>query len=747
MPVKDVQIPIVGMHCANCAANVERAIRKHVPGVSEVTVSLATERAAVRFDPDRASLENIAEAVNGAGYQAVLPVDGASEMGDAEQQARELEYKQRRRELVAGIAFTLPLFVLSMWSMGPMLAGVSSRPWYNWLLLALASPVQFYTGMTFYRGGVRSLLSGGANMDLLVALGSSAAFFYSLCVLLFPANLGPHVYFETSAMIITLISLGKMLEARARGKASRAIRGLMELAPEEATLLAENGEEKKVPARGLRPGDLVLVRPGERIPVDGEVVWGESSVDESMLTGKPMPVDKTAGDKVFGATVNNNGLLKVKASVAGAAGTLAQIIQMVRNAQAGKAPIQRLADKVSAVFVPGMIAVALLVFGLWWLIGGQFVPALIRMVAVLVIACPCALGLATPIAVMVASGKGATLGILFKSSEALENICHVDTVIFDKTGTLTRGQPVLEDWLALNGNEDRSGLALAASAESGSEHPLARAVVAGAERAGLKISAPDEFISRTGKGVEALVEGRRVRVGRPGWHESAEALDGPALDAVQKYSAQGKTVVAVWVEGRPAGLIAITDPEKEQARPAVAEIQRLGLEPVLATGDQELAARYIASRVGIERVESGLFPGDKAELIRQYQEQGRRVAFVGDGINDAPALARADVGIALGSGTDIAKEAGDITLVGADIMGVARAVKLSRAAMRTIKQNLFWAFFYNIALIPVAAGALHTLDFLPLPLRDLHPALAAAAMAASSITVVLNSLRLARKNF
>ena len=746
MPVKEVQIPIIGMHCANCAAIVERAILKDVPGVSGVTVSLATEQAAVRFDPDQAGLANIAAAVNGAGYKAVLPGDGESETGDAEQQARELEYRQRRRELVAGIAFTLPLFVLSMWGMSPMLAGISSKPWYSWLLLALAAPVQFYTGMTFYRGGVRSLLGGAANMDLLVALGSSAAFFYSCAVLLFPASLGSHVYFETSAMIITLISLGKMLEARARGKASRAIRSLMELAPEEATLLGENGEERKVPARGLQPGDLVLVRPGERIPVDGEVVWGESSVDESMLTGEPMPVDKNVGQKVFGATVNNNGLLKVKASVAGAEGTLARIIQMVRNAQAGKAPIQRLADKVSAVFVPGMIAAALLVFFLWWLIGGQFVPALIRMVAVLVIACPCALGLATPIAVMVASGKGAMLGILFKSGEALENACHIDTVIFDKTGTLTRGRPVLEEWIPLHGDRDGQGLALVAGAESGSEHPLARAVVESARKKGLRISAPQEFISHTGRGVEALVEGRKVRVGRPEWHDNVEPLDGPALEIVQKYSSQGKTVIAAWVEGRPSGLIVISDLEKEQARPAVAEIERLGLEPVLATGDQELAARYIASRVGIARVESGLFPGEKAELIQRYQEQGRKVAFVGDGINDAPALARAEVGIALGSGTDIAKEAGDITLVGADIMGVARAVKLSRAAMRTIKQNLFWAFFYNIALIPVAAGALHKLDFLPLYLRDLHPALAAAAMAASSITVVLNSLRLSRKN-
>ena len=745
METLDYTIPIIGMHCANCATNVERAIRTKVPGVEEVNVNLATESVSVRLTDSSAGLEQIAAAVEAAGYQAVIVQPGSEEgQPDVEQAAREREQAARRRELVAGIVCTVPLFVLSMWGDSGLLAGVSSRAWYGWLLFALAAPVQFYTGLTFYRGGIRSLAAGSANMDVLVALGSSVAFFYSLTVLLFPEHIGPHVYFETSAMIITLISLGKLLEARAKGRASRAIRALMDLAPETAVIVAADGSEREVPVRLVKQGDRLRVRPGGRVPVDGEVTDGASTVDESLLTGESMPVDKQNGDKVFGGTINGSGLLEVRATGVGRDTVLARIVRLVTEAQAHKAPIQRLADSVSAWFVPAIIVIAICVFGLWWYFGGQFVPALVRMVAVLVIACPCALGLATPIAVMVAGGIGARQGILFKNAAAIENIHRVDTIIFDKTGTLTVGRPRLADLLALEGEDERQVLAQAAAVESGSEHPLARAVVQAAGERGVAWEKPQEFVSRAGVGVEAVVEGHKVSVGRAGW-PGADSLPEYALEAARKFSSQGKTVMTVRREGRPVGIITVADSEKEDAAEVIAQLAGFGFNTLLATGDDELAAGYIASRVGIREVAAGLMPEDKERLVRRLQGEGKRVAVVGDGINDAPALARADVGIAIGAGADVAKEAGDITLVGAELGGVLRAVKLSRAALGTIRQNLFWAFFYNVTLIPVAAGALHTITVLPQVLRDFHPALAAAAMALSSITVVLNSLRLSRR--
>jgi P-type Cu+ transporter len=738
-----IQVPVVGMHCANCAASVERAIRNGVPGARDVSVNLATERASVTGTDD---LNAIARAIETAGFKAVLPGQECQDE-DAEQLARRLEYEARRRELLAGIAFTLPLFVLSMWRSSSLLVSFSSARWYDMLLLALASPVQFYSGMTFYRGALRSLATGGANMDVLVALGSSAAYFYSLAALLFPSWTGGHVYFETSAMIITLISMGKMLEARARGRAGRAIRELMNLAPEQARLVAEDGKEQMVPAAGIEPGQMVRIKPGERIPVDGEIVDGRSTVDESMLTGESMPVDKQAGDKVFGATVNGDGMIEVRADGVGADSVLARIIKLVGDAQTSRAPIQRLADRVSSVFVPLIVLTALLVLGLWWRSGGEFVPAMIRSVAVLVIACPCALGLATPVAVMVAGGMGARQGILFKSGAAIENLRSVDTVVFDKTGTITSGCPTLADWIALDGDMPPDKyLQLAASAESGSAHPLALAVVEGARHRGIELLKPGEFISRTGLGVEAIVEGVRVSVGRAGW-KGAGSIPPEALAMAQRLATQGKSVITVRVEGRPVGLISVYDPEKNGAAEVVSALQRLGLSSVLATGDDELAAKFIAGRVGINSVSAGLMPQDKLDLVASYQARGHRVALVGDGINDAPALARADVGIAVGAGADVAKEAGEVTLVGDDLAGVLHAVRLSRAAMRVIRQNLFWAFFYNIALIPVAAGVFHNTQALPEMLRNLHPALAAAAMALSSITVVLNSLRLNRFKF
>ncbi len=737
---ENIKVPVVGMRCANCAASVERTIRNSVPGVKEVNVNLATERASVTGSVE---LGAIVRAIESAGFRAVMPGNDRQDE-DAEQLARRMEYQARRRELLAGIVFTIPLFILSMWRDNSLLASVSTDRWYDLLLLALASPVQFYSGMIFYRGALRSLATGGANMDVLVALGSSAAYFYSLAVLIFPSSAGGHVYFETSAMIITLISLGKLLEARARGRAGRAIRELMNLTPEQARLVGADGSELMVPAADIEPGQVVRIKPGERIPVDGEIVDGSSSVDESMLTGESMPVDKQPGDKVYGATVNGDGLIEVRAVGVGAESVLARIIKLVGDAQSSRAPIQRLADRVSSVFVPSIVLIALLVMGLWWSSGGEFVPALIRAVAVLVIACPCALGLATPVAVMVAGGMGARQGILFKSGAAIENLRSVDTVIFDKTGTITSGRPRLADWIPLD--EDLPPdkyLQLAASAESGSAHPLALAVVEEARRRGIELLKPDEFISRTGLGVEAQVEGWRISVGSAGW-KGAESIPDAALATAQQLAAQGKSVITVRLEGRPVGLISVFDPEKPGAAKVVSALKELGLGTVLATGDDELAVSYIAGRVGIESVAAGLMPRDKLDLVADYQARGRRVALVGDGINDAPALAGADVGIAIGAGADVAKEAGDVTLVGDDLSGVLRAMQISRALMRVIRQNLFWAFFYNAALIPVAAGVFHSVQALPDALRNLHPALAAAAMALSSITVVLNSLRLNR---
>lgn len=745
--VKKFEIPILGMHCAACALNVEKAIKRKVPGIIDATVNLVTERATVSLDPRNVQLEAIARAVEEAGYKAILPSSGSDRPeADEEESARKKELSQRQRELWVGIVFTAPLFFLSMWRDSSLLTTISSEAWYNWVLFILAAPVQFYTGMVFYRGGIKSLASGSANMDVLVALGSSTAFIYSITVLLFPAELGRHVYFETSAMIVTLISLGKMLEAAARGKASLAIRKLMDLAPKEARVLTPEQEEKAVPVTELKPGDLVVVRPGESIPVDGEVVWGDSAVDESMLTGESMPVEKSPGDKVFGATVNNNGLLKIRATGVGEETALAQIIRLVRQAQAGKAPIQRLADRVSAVFVPSIVALALIVFASWLFATGHFVPAMVRMVAVLVIACPCALGLATPTAIMAASGRGARQGILFKSGEAIELAQSLDTVIFDKTGTITRGTPEMAEWIPLCVPDNEEYLALAAGAETGSEHPLARAVVEGAKSRGLVLPEPESFISRTGLGVEAMVNGSRVRVGRPGW-VSSDLLSERANMVMQELALQGKSVVAVSVDNKPVGLISIFDPEKKGAKDAVSELLKSGITPVLVTGDQESAAKFIASRVGIDQVIAGVLPEEKVRVVEYFQSNGKKVAVVGDGINDAPALARALVGVSVGTGTDIAKEASDITLVGEDIGGVVKAIKLSRATMRIIKQNLFWAFFYNLALVPVAAGVLHQVSGLPLYIRDLHPMLAAAAMALSSVTVVTNSLRLSRFKF
>ncbi len=735
--------PVTGMTCANCAAAVERALRRRVPGVREATVNLASETVTVAYDPAAAAPEAMAAAVAAAGYGLVVPRAGQRPQ-DAEQAARARDTARQRRAFMAGAAGTAPLLLLAMGRDLGLLGAWSHAGWVDWLMFALATPVQFYAGGAYYAGAARSLRAGAANMDVLVALGTSVAYGYSAAVLLLPGLHG-HLYFETAAVIVTLIRLGKLLEARARRRTGEALRGLLALAPATAHRLREDGEED-VPAADLRPGDLIAVRPGERVPADGFVREGRSAVDESALTGESIPADKGPGDRVYGATINHEGALRVEVTGAGADTALARIVRLVQAAQAGRAPIQRQADRVAAVFVPAIIVIALGTFAAWWIIGGAFTPAMLRLVAVLVVACPCALGLATPTAVMVGTGVGARHGILMRNAAALEQTHRLQTLLLDKTGTVTAGKPEVAAWEEapegpIAGAELRR---LAAAAEAASEHPLARAVVAAVEAEGLSWPRAAAFAAAPGRGVEAEVGGRRVLAGRPAWLAERGVDLAPLAAAIARQQQSGRAVIALAVDGRAAGLAALADRERPGSAAAVAALRRLGLRLVLVSGDHERAAAAAAQAVGIEEWVAGVLPDGKEAVVRRHQGSGRLVGMVGDGINDAPALAAADVGIAVGTGADIALEAADVTLVRGDLGGVARAIDLSRAVMRTIRQNLFWAFFYNLLLVPVAAGALHGLAGLPHVLRELHPILAAAAMAGSSLTVVLNSLRLGR---
>ncbi len=739
-----VELPITGMTCVNCAATVERTLNRKVDGVVQANVNFAVERAAVEYVPGVASVAAMIRAVEKAGFGVVQATNEAEKpLEDVEAQARQAEIADQTRKFWVGVAFALPLFLFSMARDFGLLGHWAHASWVNWFFLALATPVQFYTGWDYYVGSYHALRNRSANMDVLVAMGSSVAYVYSLVILLFPAE-GQHVYFETSAVIITLIKLGKLLEARAKGQTGEAIRKLMGLRPKTARVVRD-GAEVDVPVAEVRVGDLVVVRPGERIPVDGVVVEGHSAVDESMLTGEPLPADKSTGDEVIGATINKQGLLKFEATRVGAETALAQIIRMVQQAQGSKAPIQRLADQVAGVFVPTVLLIALLTFVIWWAAGGNFTVAMIRLVAVLVIACPCALGLATPTAIMVGTGKGAALGILFKNSEALETAHRLQAVVLDKTGTITQGEPSVTDYQS-NKLSDHQLLRLVASAERGSEHPLGQAIVAHAEAEGVTLTDPLDFEAVPGKGVRAQVDGHALLVGKPAWMDTENIPLGDLAAEVERLQTEAKTAIVVAVDGQAAGVIAVADTLKEGSSDAVAQLRALGLEVVMLTGDNHRTAEAIAAQVGIERVIAEVLPADKAAQVKQLQSDGRLVSMVGDGINDAPALAQADVGIALGTGTDVAMETAGVTLMRGDLRAVPQALALSKATMRTIKQNLFWAFFYNVVLIPVAAGALHPLPWAWVPdvLRQLHPVLAAFAMAFSSITVVSNSLRLRR---
>jgi Cu+-exporting ATPase len=755
VPVATVELPLDRAPEGAAAAALAASLQA-VPGV--LGVQLSGSRAAVQVVPGVAGFSDLAAAASQAGV-AIASGEGEAEevLEDAERNARRAEIADQSRKFWIGVLFTVPLFALSMArdALAPLgihegaLVTLLHQPWVDWLFLALATPVQFYTGRDYYIGAYKALRNGAANMDVLIALGSSAAYFYSLVVLLAPLlglRLAAHTYFETAAVIIVLIKLGKLLEARAKGDTSEAIRRLIGLRPKTARI-ERGGVEVEVPVARVAVGDVVVVRPGERIPVDGLVTEGRSAVDESMLTGESLPVDKAPGSTVNAGTINKQGRLKFEATGVGRNTALAQIIRLVEQAQGSRAPIQRLADQVSEYFVPAIVVIALVVFAIWWTVTGDFTPAFVRLVAVLVIACPCALGLATPTAIMVGTGKGAENGILFKSSEALERAHQLSAVVLDKTGTLTKGQPEVTDVVPL-GEDFGDLLALAASVERGSEHPLGQAIVAEAERRGLRLGEPDAFEAIAGFGVRAVVGARKVVVGKRKFLDNEGVDLAPLEPPAAGFEAEGKTAMLVAVDGRPAGVIAVADTLKDGSVEAIAELHRLGLEVVMITGDNRRTAESIARQVGIDRVLAEVLPADKAAEVQKLQQaagpRGRRpvVGMVGDGVNDAPALAQADIGIAIGSGTDVAMEAADVTLMSGDLRGVPRAIALSRATMRTIKQNLFWAFFYNVILVPVAAGVLAPVPWLPIWLRQLHPVLAAAAMAFSSVSVVMNSLRL-----
>ena len=740
---RQLTLPITGMTCVNCAATVERALCR-TEGVAGASVNYATERAIVELSEEGATFEDLSVAVERVGY-GVLQAD-PDELDDVEAAARRRELEDQTRKFWIGVGFAGPLFILSMARDFGFLGSWAYAHWVNWLMFVLASPVQVYVGWDYYVGGWKALRSGSANMDVLVALGSTVAFVYSVVVVVMlsvgSTLAGEHVYFETAALIITLIKLGKLLEVRAKGDTSEAIRELIGLQPDTARVVRQ-GVDYDIPISDVVVGDLLLVRPGERIPVDGEVVDGLSSIDESMLTGESMPVEKAPGDVVVGATMNKSGAFHFRATRVGADTALAQVIRLVQEVQGSKAPIQRVADQVAGIFVPIVIIVAALTFVVWWVVvGADFSVALVRLVAVLVIACPCALGLATPTAVMVGTGRGARQGILFRSSEALQRVRRLGTVVFDKTGTLTRGEPEIRTVITLDSDEAEL-LRLAGSAELMSEHPLGEAVLREAQSRSLNLTKPSSFRAIPGRGVEAIIGGAEVLVGNRVLMSERD-IDLTEFElAKESIVAGGATPLWVAIDGKADGVLGAADTLKEGSADAVQELKLEGLAVIMLTGDQNATAEAIASSIGIHEVRAEVLPHQKCDVIRELQAD-HVVAMVGDGINDAPALAQADVGIAIGTGTDVAIEAADVTLMGGDPRSVATALALSRATMRTIEQNLFWAFFYNVVLIPVAAGAFYSVTFLPMILRSLHPILAALAMALSSVTVVGNSLRLRR---
>jgi len=735
----ELTLTVGGMHCATCALTIEDAL-KEVPGVRGAKVNFALGKASVDFDASVASEAVLRKAVEEAGYK-VLEVQGVL----AEQLARKKELDEGLRALVVAAVFAIPVAVISMsYDLWP--EGLMDESLRNYLLLILATPVQFYAGFRYYRGTYWALKNRRANMDTLVVMGTSAAWGYSIIVTLFPDAVGSmHVYFDTSAVIITLVLAGKFLELRSRGATSEAIVKLMSLQPPMAKV-ERDGAEAEVGAEELVEGDIVIVRPGERIPVDGEVVSGESAVDESLVTGESIPREKVQGAQVTGGTVNIGGVLRVRATRVGRNTTLAQIVKLVEDAQSTKAPIERLADTVAGYFVPAVMTVAIAAFLFWFFVGSQIWDvgdtltfSLTVMVAVLVIACPCALGLATPTAIVVGTGRGAQIGVLIKDASALETAHRLTTVIFDKTGTLTMGRPRVVKMRQSEGRKEQELLFLAGSAERGSEHVLSGAVISAAEAAGISLVSPEKSAVVPGEGITSEVRGSKVSVGNRRMLDRLGVDAGPLEADMQTMEAEGMTVVACAADGELVGLLGVADTLKADAKESVATLKAMGLKVVMLTGDNERTAQAIASQAGIDEFRAQVLPADKAGAVESFQKQGEVVAMVGDGVNDAPALAKADIGIAIGTGTDIALESGNIVLVGGDLKGVVKAVRLSKQTFRKIRQNLFWALFYNTASLPIAAGVLY-----PLTNWLLSPMIAAGAMAFSSVSVVTNASLLKR---
>jgi P-type Cu+ transporter len=751
-----VDLSITGMTCAACANRIERKLSKS-PGVRRAGVNFATSRATVEYDPQVTGVRELMETVRSIGYDTAGTAQANFVVDDSEQAAQSAEYNELRRKFWIAAVLSAPVLVIAM-SHGRIaaldFAGV------NWLQLALTTPVVFYSGLQFYRGAWAAFRHRAADMNTLIAIGTGAAYIYSVAATIAPgffAATAGHdamegmsgspmvpVYFEAAGVIIALILLGRLLESRARGRTSEAIRRLMSLQAKTARVLRD-GREIDIPVEEVAPGDLVVVRPGEKIPVDGVIESGSSAIDESMLTGESMPAEKNVGDEVFGATLNKTGAFRFKATKVGRDTALQQIVKLVQDAQGSKAPIARMADVISGIFTPVVICIAITTFVIWFVaapVEVRFTMALVNFVSVLIIACPCALGLATPTAIMVGTGKGAENGVLIKGGESLETAHKLQTIVLDKTGTITQGKPELTDLYStgeVSGISDKELLRLAASAERGSEHPLGEAIVQSALAQGLELAEVTDFNAVAGHGIEAAIDGRRLLLGNVKLMRDRNISFDRAEERTAALAAEGKTPMYVAVDGQFAGIIAVADQIKPESKAAIAAMRRLRLEVVMMTGDNRRTAEAVAGQVGIDRVLAEVLPQQKADEIRRLQQEKKIVGMVGDGINDAPALAQADVGIAIGTGTDVAIEASDITLIKGDLRGVVTAIALSRATLRTIRQNLFWAFIYNIIGIPIAAGALY-----PFTGWLLSPIIASAAMSLSSVSVVTNSLRLRR---
>jgi Cu+-exporting ATPase len=742
--VERITVPIRGMSCASCVEKVQTALSA-VPGVIRASVNFATEKATVEYIPGQVAIKDLSQAVRDAGYELLETTEG-TDVVERERQAREAELRRLRQRFIVGLCLVVPIFLLGNLHMIGLSHLVALDRQTNFLIqLILQTPVQFWVGWQFYRGAWAAARHRTTDMNTLIAVGTSAAYLYSALATFVPwlfaaQGLAAEVYFDTAGAIIVLILLGRLLEARARGQTSEAIKKLIGLQPKTA-IVVRDGQEMTIPVDTVQIGDLIMVRPGERIPVDGVVLEGYSAVDESMVTGESIPVEKQAGDQVIGATINKTGSFKFRATKVGKETMLAQIIRMVEEAQGSKPPIARMADIIASYFVPAVIGAAVLTFIVWYVFGPQpaLTYAVLNFVAVMIIACPCAMGLATPTSIMVGTGKGAEHGVLIRGGEALETAHKLDTIVLDKTGTITKGEPSITDIVETDGYKAAEILRLAASAERGSEHPLGEAILRKAKENGVKLEKAKDFLAIPGQGIEAAIGNRRILLGNMRLMQERGVRFEKGKGKAAAFSRKGRTSMFVAVDGRPAGIIAVADTLKADSAAAIDALHSLGLEVIMVTGDNHRTADAIAREIGIDRVLAEVLPEAKAGEVKKLQAEGKRVGMVGDGINDAPALAQADVGIAIGTGTDIAMESADITLISGDLRGVVTAIALSKATIRNIKQNLFWAFAYNTVLIPVAAGVLF-----PFFGILLNPILAAGAMGLSSVTVVSNALRLRR---